>query len=162
MLGARAAPLFDPSIRAWPREIFAESEGWKFLANSRSGEKEKEREKHLSMARSLVRKHLKARTPQQWMYLREPAIPFRGYCIALVFSVINCISGDDFRVDATAASLSWKLDVIVGRKKFMARWMAIGSQPFNEGRPTIKSKLLAAYRDVDIRGSLNGEWRTLG
>lgn len=80
------------------------------------------------MARSLVRKHLKARTPQQWMYLRETlsSPPFRGYCIALVFSVINCISGDDFRVDATAASPSWKLDVIVGRKKFMARWMAIG------------------------------------
>lgn len=79
-----------------------------------------------------------------------------------MFSVINCISGDDFRVDATAASPSRKLDVIVGRKKFMARWMAIGFGPFNEGRPTIKSKLSGGYRDVDIRGSLNGEWRALG
>lgn len=70
MPGARAPPLFDPSIRARPREIFAESEGWKFLANSRSGEKEKEREKHLSMARSLVRKHLKARTATMDVFTR--------------------------------------------------------------------------------------------
>lgn len=73
MPGARAPPLFDSPLdsRLATGEIFAESEGWKFLANSRSGDREREREEYPSMARSLVRKHLKARTPQQWMYLRE-------------------------------------------------------------------------------------------
>lgn len=45
MPGARAPPLFDSPLdsRLATGEIFAESEGWKFLANSRSGDRERER-----------------------------------------------------------------------------------------------------------------------
>lgn len=47
MPGARAPPLFDSPLdsRLATGEIFAESEGWKFLANSRSGDRERERER---------------------------------------------------------------------------------------------------------------------
>lgn len=55
---------------------------------------------------------------------------------------------------------SWML-LLDERNLWHAGWPSV-SRPFNEGRPTIKSKLSANYRDVDIRGSLNGEWRALG
>lgn len=120
-----APPLFDPRF-ALSRGRFLQNPkgGNSWLIRGVVGEREKERNicRWLVLSFS-VRKHLKARTPQQWMYLREPvpSLPFED--IASVFSVINCISGDDFRVDATAATPL--VDVIVGRKKFMARSMVL-------------------------------------